>query len=304
MQQSRTYRFRWFPQMVFRVALGGLLVTALPVFAPGVAHAANCTPGPGADLSGCDFANTNLTGANFTGSNLHNANLSNANISAANFSGADLESADLNQAVVTEYCPNQSPCPGIPFQFSFNGTANFSFASGPNFTDANLTDANLRGVNLAGSTGVFLGTVCNTVVFTTVCYQIIGTFTDAILTGVTSGGISGRPASLPAGWTLKDGYLTMDTGPLQITTSSLPSGELNVPYSASLTAAGGNPPYKWSVIGSLPPGLRLNKSRGTLSGRPKASGTVTFSVEVTDSKNGAKPPTQDTTQQALSITIS
>ena len=138
--------------------------------------------------------------------------------------GADLESADLNQAVVTEYCPNQSPCPGIPFQFSFNGTANFSFASGPNFTDANLTDAKLRGVNLAGSTGVFLGTGCITEVFTTVCYQIIGSFTDAILTGVTSGGISGKPASLPAGWALKNGYLTMETGPLQITTSSLRPG--------------------------------------------------------------------------------
>jgi hypothetical protein len=307
MQESRTSRFAFFPQMAFKAALGGLLVAALSVFAPGVAHAANCTPGPGADLSGCDFANVNLTGANFTGANLDNANLSKANISAANFSSADLEGADLNQAVVTQFCPNQSPCPGIPFQFtSFSPpNADFTFASGPNFTDANLNDAKLRGVDLAGRDGVFLGTACNTVVFTTACYQLIGNFTDAVLTGVTSAGISGRPASIPAGWALKDGSLSMETGPLQITTSSLPSGELNVPYSAGLTAVGGNPPYKWSVIGSLPPGLRLDKSRGTISGRPRASGTVTFSVQVTDSKNGAKPPTQDTTPPlALSITIS
>jgi len=294
--------------MAFKAALGGLLVTALSVVvAPAVAHAADCTPAPSADLSGCDLSNSNLTGANLSGADLSNANLSGAKISAANFSSANLDGANLNDAVVDESCLNAASCAGIPSQISYdppNG-GYVTFDSGPNFTDANLTDAKLKGVDLAGQSDVFLETDCISEVEMTYCFPIYGTYTDADLTGVTSGGISGKPASLPTGWNLKDGYLTMDTGSLQMTTSSLPSGELKEPYSASLTAVGGNPPYKWSVMGSLPPGLHLDKSRGTISGKPRASGTFTFSVQVTDSKNGAEPPTQDVTPpQALSISIS
>src|SRR5713226_7133506 len=43
-----------------------------------------------------------------------------------------------------------------------------------------------------------------------------------------------------------------------ITTTSLPSGTVQVPYTAALTATGGTQSYSWSVVaGSLPPGLAL-----------------------------------------------
>lgn len=92
---------------------------------------------------------------------------------------------------------------------------------------------------------------------------------------------------------------------LQITTESLTGGTVHKKYTDALGATGGNPPYKWSVSsGSLPTGLKLNKSTGAISGKPKASGTSTFSVEVVDKKKKGHPSTQNTDSKVLSITVS
>jgi hypothetical protein len=51
------------------------------------------------------------------------------------------------------------------------------------------------------------------------------------------------------------------------TTSPLPGGTIGVPYSDQLTAAGGAPPYTWSIqSGSLPVGLILASGSGGSSG--------------------------------------
>jgi Putative Ig domain/Bacterial Ig-like domain (group 2) len=72
---------------------------------------------------------------------------------------------------------------------------------------------------------------------------------------------------------------------LQITTSSLPSGQKGETYSATFSAAGGTQPYSWSVsAGNLPPGLALN-TNGDLAGVPTTTGTFSFTVKVTDAKN-------------------
>jgi len=70
---------------------------------------------------------------------------------------------------------------------------------------------------------------------------------------------------------------------LSITTTSLPSGTVGVAYSATLSAAGGTPPYTWSpTTGSLPPGLALSTS-GTVSGAPTAAGSYSFTIQASDS---------------------
>ncbi len=85
---------------------------------------------------------------------------------------------------------------------------------------------------------------------------------------------------------------------LSITTTSLTSGSLNVPYSASLVASGGVPPYTWSVVsGNLPAGLTLSTS-GFISGTPTTIGTSNFTVQVADSQT-----TPATATVALSLTI-
>ena len=71
------------------------------------------------------------------------------------------------------------------------------------------------------------------------------------------------------------------TSTVSISTTSLPSGTVGTSYSATLLANGGTPPYTWSIpAASLPAGLSLASSSGSISGTPSASGISTFTVEV------------------------
>jgi hypothetical protein len=103
---------------------------------------------------------------------------------------------------------------------------------------------------------------------------------------------------------------TLTVLPIGVTTTSLPGGSVyskinKASYSATLSASGGNPPYKWSLVSgsSLPPGLKLS-SKGVVSGKAKTAGTYAFTVQVVDTKTKAKPPTQNKVTARLSITIS
>jgi len=83
--------------------------------------------------------------------------------------------------------------------------------------------------------------------------------------------------------------------PLAITTASpLPDARVGTAYSHTLAAAGGTPPYRWSLsVGSLPPSLALNSSTGVLSGAPTVGGVFSFTVEVADA-SGARVTRQFT----------
>jgi hypothetical protein len=63
--------------------------------------------------------------------------------------------------------------------------------------------------------------------------------------------------------------------------NTLPAATLNAPYSQLVTAVGGNAPYTFSVVGSLPAGLSLD-SAGNLTGTPSASGPATFEIHAID----------------------
>jgi sugar lactone lactonase YvrE len=112
---------------------------------------------------------------------------------------------------------------------------------------------------------------------------------------LASGAISGTPATAGAySFTVqvKDSAGTTATGtfaltisvPLSIATSSpLLSGWAGGSYSQPLVAAGGVPPYAWTVLsGSLPSGLTLS-SAGLISGTPAAAGSFAFTAQVADS---------------------
>jgi large repetitive protein len=92
---------------------------------------------------------------------------------------------------------------------------------------------------------------------------------------------------------------------LAITTGALPGATKGQPYSTTLAASGGNPPYKWKLVSGKPPkGLKLNKSTGTIAGTPSSKAvTSTFTVEALDTKVG-KPKTQNTTTATFTITVS
>lgn len=88
--------------------------------------------------------------------------------------------------------------------------------------------------------------------------------------------------------------------PPSITTTSLPNGVQNVTYTTTtLAAAGGIAPRTWSVtVGTLPAGLTLNASTGAISGKPTATGSSNFTVQVSDSSSPALTATK-----ALSILV-
>jgi hypothetical protein len=93
-------------------------------------------------------------------------------------------------------------------------------------------------------------------------------------------------ASSPAQLALATLTLTINPSngsALAITTLALPDGAVGTPYTATLEATGGQPPYTWSLAGgtSLPSGLVLDAS-GVITGGPAQEGSVVFSVRVTD----------------------
>ncbi len=106
---------------------------------------------------------------------------------------------------------------------------------------------------------------------------------------------STSPTHLTAG-----SSLTLNVSPsLAVATTSLPNGTVGASYSATLQAAGGTPPYSWTLTsGSLPSGLTLSIS-GVIAGTPTSAQTYTFTVQVTDSTT----PTPETATQSLTLTV-
>ena len=85
--------------------------------------------------------------------------------------------------------------------------------------------------------------------------------------------------------------------PLTLVGGPQPIGEVGIPYTTSLVAAGGVTPYAWSIIsGSLPAGLSISPTTGIISGTPTAQGTSTLTVQVQDSTNA-------TAAAQISITV-
>ena len=98
-----------------------------------------------------------------------------------------------------------------------------------------------------------------------------------------------------------EGTVTLEVTPTPVTikTSGLPKGTEGQPYSSTLKAGGGAPPYAWSIShGSLPKGLTLG-SGGSITGTSTVSGTYAITFEAVDS---FKPG--DSAKRTLSLVIS
>jgi hypothetical protein len=117
--------------------------------------------------------------------------------------------------------------------------------------------------------------------------------------GITAAGlISGTPNTLgtynftvsatdstPATVTQALSIKVVAPSDLKITTTSLPAGNIDTAYSATLAASLGQSPYTWSLAvgsGALPSGFTLSAA-GVLSGITLIAGTYDIIVAVTDS---------------------
>jgi hypothetical protein len=90
---------------------------------------------------------------------------------------------------------------------------------------------------------------------------------------------------------------TTVSGSISLTLTSLPDGNINVPYSATIGVSGGTAPYSCIITsGALQTGLSLTGC--TVSGTPTVAGTVNLTVKATDSSNP-----NETTTGPVSLTI-
>jgi hypothetical protein len=135
-----------------------------------------------------------------------------------------------------------------------------------------------------------------------------GTLPVGLALNASSGVLSGTPTAPGASSftvqatdstqaTGRAAYTLAVTGPLTITTTSLPDGTTGSAYSQTLAAIGGTTPYSWSITaGTLPAGLALNATSGAITGNPTTVGSSTFTVTVTDA-------TRTTATQSLTLAI-
>jgi hypothetical protein len=108
-------------------------------------------------------------------------------------------------------------------------------------------------------------------------------------------GTTNAPIVYPVGTSITN---LVDQIFLQVTTDTLPDGQVSVPYQATLSATGGQSPYTWTLSpasAGLPAGLALS-SDGTISGTPTTDGVYDVVVRAADA-------TGRTTDRAFALTI-
>lgn len=97
-------------------------------------------------------------------------------------------------------------------------------------------------------------------------------------------------------------HLAQLASPLTIETTSIPAALRKLPYKATFTAFGGDPPYRWSLVkGALPVGVHLS-STGVLSGTPTTNQTASFTVKVVDTASTTHAQESATAAFMLSVT--
>lgn len=145
------------------------------------------------------------------------------------------------------------------------------------FTSQNLP----AGLTLNTSTGALTGAIAQA-----------GTFSFAVQ--VTDS--QATPASTS---------LNVNVFAMAISTTLLPNAPVSTAYSQTLSETGGPQPCTWSIVtGSLPPGLSLGASTGTIGGAPTApaSGTIP-ATGIQSSFTAAVTCSGVTAMQALSVTV-
>ena len=183
------------------------------------------------------------------------------------------------------------------------------------------------GIPTAGSVAVSFGTVTGAT-----SYRVTAAPTDSLADGYTAGGtesggsftatgtsspltVTGLPNGIRWNFTVcainATGY-SMESAPagpqvinIQAVTAVLPPAQAGVPYSTTLAATAGHPPYTWSIsAGLLPAWATLNTSTGVISGTPATAGSTSFTAKVTGASGwtGATT-TANTAAVPLTLTV-
>jgi choice-of-anchor A domain-containing protein len=152
------------------------------------------------------------------------------------------------------------------------------------FQGATVTDANAGNIlfNLATATSVTLdGQIFATVLAPNASLtggsQMGGVFIAANIGSTGQVHYDAFGGSLPNG-------CSNTLAALSVTCAAVNTGVVGTAFNSGLlTVTGGTAPYSFSIVGTLPAGLKLNAATGAVTGTPTASGT--FSVQVTDANS-------------------
>jgi hypothetical protein len=120
-----------------------------------------------------------------------------------------------------------------------------------------------------------------------------GTILAQISITLTTGAVLNGRALARIGAVTLDTNAVTNPGPSGASTAlsvacAFPSGQLGQPYTSSLLATGGLPPYAYSIsAGNLPTSLTLNPATGAITGTPTVAGTFNYTGRVVDSTSNA-----------------
>ena len=187
-------------------------------------------------------------------------NIFSFSVKASNRNGED--TGDFQIEIIPEALPPSITTVSLPDGIS--GTAYFQTLTATGSTPITWSiesGALPTGLSINSNTGVISGipNVANDFYFTVMATNSVGSDT-------------------------KDFQITIDLPdtPPVITTTSLPNGEIDKPYTATLEATGAHP-IEWTLTsGSLPTGLTL-QADGTISGIPTELDWFNFTVQATNS---------------------
>jgi uncharacterized protein YjbI with pentapeptide repeats len=169
--------------------------------------------GPTANAAGVNAAGANFDFYTWNGIDLTNANFSNTSLRYTQLTNATLAGINLS------------------------GAGGFD----THFESSNLTGANLTGAGLYNS--FFQGANLTNATLTNASLQQVFMDTNTTVTGVISGGITGFPTSLPAGWSVVNGYLIapgVNLTAADLTTANLTNLNLTGANLTNATLTGAN----------------------------------------------------------------
>ncbi|MFZ2281454.1 MAG: putative Ig domain-containing protein, partial [Prosthecobacter sp.] len=154
--------------------------------------------------------------------------------------------------------PGTLPTPTVGAAYSQTVTA--SGGNGP-YTYAVATGALPAGLTLNSSTGVISGTVTSS------------SATSFTLRATDAKGCTGTLTS----------SITPTCPAVTVTPPTLNTPTVGTSFTQTLSATGGISPYTWALTsGTLPSGLSLSTSNGTISGLPTSAASTSFTVRATD----------------------
>ncbi len=170
-------------------------------------------------------------------------------------------------------------------------------------------------------TGAPFSTACKTYGGTgPFAYSVLaGTLPAGLTLSASTGAVTGSPTTAgpvtftlqvtdseaPAASARQTVSVLVNPTALTILTASLPTPNSALPYAALPIAAGGTPPYSYSIsAGALPSGLQQDTSTGAItsvSGGTLATGAYSFTVQVTDAASATATQTYSGTISAALV---